>query len=97
MRNVLSNVYVVAALQNYNFLKTSISSSRWSVKTKNMPNIGDEKTPFENVDKFYDFWLVVASSLFQTWRCNLMTFSSNFIFFLFPFNGKHFLCIIYYY
>lgn len=30
-------------------------NSRWSVDPK-VPDVGDEKTPYEQVDKFYDFW-----------------------------------------
>ena len=37
-------------------------NSRWSVQTP-VPEVGEEGTPFEQVDKFYDFWFS-----FRSWR-----------------------------
>ena len=37
-------------------------NSRWSVQTP-VPEVGDEGTPFQQVDKFYDFWFS-----FKSWR-----------------------------
>lgn len=37
-------------------------NSRWSVATP-VPEVGEDGTPFEDVDKFYDFWFS-----FKSWR-----------------------------
>ena len=37
-------------------------NSRWSV-TQPVPDVGDEQTPYDKVDKFYDFWFS-----FKSWR-----------------------------
>jgi DnaJ family protein C protein 2 len=37
-------------------------NSRWSLQQP-CPDLGDDKTPFAEVDKFYDFWF-----LFKSWR-----------------------------
>lgn len=37
-------------------------NSRWSVQTP-VPEVGEESTAFEQVDKFYDFWFS-----FRSWR-----------------------------
>ena len=37
-------------------------NSRWSVQTP-VPEVGDEGTPYADVDKFYDFWFG-----FKSWR-----------------------------
>ena len=31
-------------------------SPRWSKKKRKIPDLGDEDTPFEQVDNFYNFW-----------------------------------------
>lgn len=37
-------------------------NSRWSL-TQPVPDVGDEDTPYNVVDKFYDFWFS-----FKSWR-----------------------------
>lgn len=37
-------------------------NSRWSL-TQPVPDVGDEETPYNVVDKFYDFWFS-----FKSWR-----------------------------
>ncbi len=37
-------------------------NTRWSVATP-VPEVGEDETPWEEVDKFYDFWFS-----FKSWR-----------------------------